>query len=320
MTRNVNDRYTNSGIAHMIRRQATTFHRAVRDLSAKSRWCLSGTPIQNSLIDLGALLVFIQAKPFHHLGIFRHWISNPFEARSTRHRAIERLAFLLEGICLRRTIERVDLPGQRDEIHVIDFTPAERKQYKETKNAMQRFVIQKVGEYNEQKTFGMFQIFLQLRSLCNHGTYQRPFSWAKKMLLDEEADPVCSITRDSLARCVGCREPLPLISGESRPAYAENCKHVLCQECSPVTERSSNPAMRPSCPICKSRKAMPFSFGQNNHPPPHDSADTENDDDGYLRSNGHASKMTMLVSDVQKDLHTTKRQVLNLGLIIGFKV
>jgi hypothetical protein len=65
--------------------------------------------------------------------------------------------------------------------------------------------------------------------------------------------------------------------------------------------------MRPSCPICKSRKAMPFSFGQYNHPPSRESTDTENDDDGYLRSNGHSSKMTMLVSDVQKDFSTTKR-------------
>uniref|UniRef100_A0A093VGA7 Putative SWI/SNF-related matrix-associated actin-dependent regulator of chromatin subfamily A member 3-like 1 n=1 Tax=Talaromyces marneffei PM1 TaxID=1077442 RepID=A0A093VGA7_TALMA len=292
--------------AHMIRRQATTFHHAVRDLSAKSRWCLSGTPIQNSLIDLGALLVFIQAKPFHHLGIFRYWISNPFEARSTRHRAIERLALLLEGICLRRTIERVALPGRREETHVVEFTPAERKHYKDTNRAMQRFIIQKVGEYNEQKTFGMFQIFLQLRSLCNHGTYQRPFSWTKKILFDEEADPVCSITRDSLARCVGCREPLPLISSESRPAYAENCKHVLCQECSPATEDSSDPGIRPNCPICKSRRVMPFSLSRNNHPQSRESTDTENDDDGYLRSNGYSSKMTMLVSDVQKALNTTK--------------
>ncbi|KAL3709328.1 hypothetical protein TMatcc_003118 [Talaromyces marneffei ATCC 18224] len=291
----------------MIRRQATTFHHAVRDLSAKSRWCLSGTPIQNSLIDLGALLVFIQAKPFHHLGIFRYWISNPFEARSTRHRAIERLALLLEGICLRRTIERVALPGRREETHVVEFTPAERKHYKDTNRAMQRFIIQKVGEYNEQKTFGMFQIFLQLRSLCNHGTYQRPFSWTKKILFDEEADPVCSITRDSLARCVGCREPLPLISSESRPAYAENCKHVLCQECSPATEDSSDPGIRPNCPICKSRRVMPFSLSRNNHPQSRESTDTENDDDGYLRSNGYSSKMTMLVSDVQKALNTTKR-------------
>ena len=127
------------------------------------------------------------------------------------------------------------------------------------------------------------------------------------MLLDEEAAPVCSITRDSLARCVGCREPLPLISGDSRPAYAENCKHVLCKDCSPVTERSSNPALRPSCPICKSRRAMPFSFGQNSQPPSQDSTETNDDDDGYLRSNGVSSKMMRLVSDVQKNLNTTKR-------------
>ncbi|KAF5860074.1 hypothetical protein ETB97_002035 [Aspergillus alliaceus] len=112
--------------AHMIHRRSTTFHRAVVELTAKSRWCLSGTPIQNSLTNLGSLLAFIQLKPFHDPRNFGHWIANPFGARETKRKAIERLTLLLEAICLRQTIEMVDLPGQRLESRTIQFTPQER--------------------------------------------------------------------------------------------------------------------------------------------------------------------------------------------------
>ncbi|RAQ55444.1 helicase [Aspergillus flavus] len=210
--------------AHMIRRRSTTFHRAVVELRAKSRWCLSGTPIQNSLGDLGSLLAFIQLKPFHDPRNFSHWIANPFGVRATKRKAIERLTHLLEAVCLRRTIERVDLPGQRSEIRLVQFTPEERAKYELTRKDMKRFIHQQAGEYNQQaETFGMFQVFLQLRSFCNHGTYQPRFSWAKRNLLEDELDPVCSMTRDSLNRCSGCRQPLPVIPHDRRPNIIFSC-------------------------------------------------------------------------------------------------
>jgi SWI/SNF-related matrix-associated actin-dependent regulator of chromatin subfamily A3 len=288
---------TNVFLAHWIRRPATTFHRATKDLSAKCRWCLSGTPIQNSLLDLGALLAFIQVNPFHNLSTFRYWISTPFEDRSTKSKAIDRLALLLEGICLRRTIDRVNIPGRREETRPIEFTPEERKQYENTRKAMQRFINEKVGEYKEHRTFGMFQVFLQLRSLCNHGTYQHQFSWTKRTLLDEEEDPVCSITRNSMTRCLGCRQPLSIIFRERRPG---KCKHVLCDECSPVSHNSSE---EPDCPICKSLKAPSFPFGQNRVR----GNDIKSDSPLPWQSNGFSSKMARLVSDVEKDLWSTKR-------------
>jgi SNF2 family DNA or RNA helicase len=68
----------------MIRRRETTFHKVVVELKAESRWCLSGTHIQNSLADLGSLLAFIQVKPFHDPRNFRHWIANPFEDKKNQ--------------------------------------------------------------------------------------------------------------------------------------------------------------------------------------------------------------------------------------------
>ncbi|KAF7627669.1 hypothetical protein AFLA_003045 [Aspergillus flavus NRRL3357] len=288
--------------AHMIRRRSTTFHRAVVELRAKSRWCLSGTPIQNSLGDLGSLLAFIQLKPFHDPRNFSHWIANPFGVRATKRKAIERLTHLLEAVCLRRTIERVDLPGQRSEIRLVQFTPEERAKYELTRKDMKRFIHQQAGEYNQQaETFGMFQVFLQLRSFCNHGTYQPRFSWAKRNLLEDELDPVCSMTRDSLNRCSGCRQPLPVIPHDRRPKYVESCKHVLCDDCSWGSSTHPDPEERRHCPLCESlrgaryRGHIPGASNQRNR-----------DDADFLNADGYSSKMRALISDVQRDIRTTK--------------
>ncbi|KAJ5725810.1 uncharacterized protein N7483_007167 [Penicillium malachiteum] len=182
--------------AHIIRRPETTFHKAVSSLSANSRWCLSGAPIQNSLADLASLLVFLKIRPFHEARTFRHWIGKPFERKETIQRAVQRLTTLLNAICLRRTIERVELPGKKQETPIVEFSSEERAQYERKSSTMQRFIQQQAGEYNEERVFGIFQVYLQLRSLCNHGAYQRELAWVPRDLLDEEAEPVRSISRD----------------------------------------------------------------------------------------------------------------------------
>jgi len=45
--------------AHFIRSPTTYLHKRVAELDAKFRWCLTGTPIQNRLDDIGALFAFL---------------------------------------------------------------------------------------------------------------------------------------------------------------------------------------------------------------------------------------------------------------------
>ncbi|KAL4928301.1 SNF2 family N-terminal domain-containing protein [Aspergillus undulatus] len=276
--------------AHMIRRRETTFHKAVVELPAKSRWCLSGTPIQNSLTDLAALLAFIQVRPFHDPRNFRHWIAHPFENKERKRIAIERLINLLEAICLRRTIGRVDLPKPQQEERIVQLTVAERTQYEETYAGMKRYIVQQAGVYNERASaFGMFQFILQLRSFCNHGTYQPALSWAKRNLLEEEADSVRSLTRDSLDRCLGCREPLPVLLRNQRPQYVEKCRHVLCKDCCKLSSTPS-PDGKFHCPLCQSIRRP----------------ESDSEHDNFLLDKGYSSKMQTLVADVQKNIGTTQ--------------
>lgn len=266
-------------------------------VSARSRWCLTGTPIQNTLMDLGALLAFMRIKPLDTHGAFRHWIVVPFEDHKTKHIAIHRLSLLLEAICIRRTIECVDLPRQQEETRIVHFTPEEWHQYQETRQVMQRFIVQQAGEYRgTRSTVGMFQMYLQLRSFCNHGTYQRQFSWTRRNMVHEDTDTICSITRDSMSRCTGCRQPLPIIGPSSTSRFVEGCKHIFCDDCSQVTNGLQE---RRHCPLCSSLDGISGSESTCD--------ETEGNDDGVLQPNGFSSKINMLVSDVQNSLDTTKR-------------
>ncbi|KAK2768085.1 SNF2 super family RAD5 protein [Colletotrichum kahawae] len=49
--------------AHFIRNRSSQIFAAVQNLKATYRWCVTGTPIQNSIEDLGSFVGFLRAQP-----------------------------------------------------------------------------------------------------------------------------------------------------------------------------------------------------------------------------------------------------------------
>jgi SWI/SNF-related matrix-associated actin-dependent regulator of chromatin subfamily A3 len=290
-------------LAHIIRRQVTTFFRAVTELKARSRWCLTGTPIQNKLEDIGSLFAFIRAHPFHSMAMFRRFVSIPFdESEERREVATKNLTLLLESLCLRRSRDLLHLPNAQHRIRALKFSPEEREQYEQTKKIMNRALRQKVGESYSKSIFGMFQVQLQLRILCNHGTYQQPFSWTKRSLMDEREDALCSIGENGEVHCSACRQSLPMLgSNDLYRTYRGNCAHVVCKECLDQNEQISSVAFdtNTKCPLC-AVGGVYTSVARGD-------ALSQERSDSYLRQEGHSSKMTALISDIREDLWQTKR-------------
>ncbi|EAQ87602.1 hypothetical protein CHGG_04221 [Chaetomium globosum CBS 148.51] len=302
--------------AHIIRRSATAFYRACDDLHANSRWCLTGTPIQNKLADIGALFAFIRAEPFTRASVFRKWIEIPFEQSLENSTAVKnRLVMLLEALCLRRTKDAVQLPGLRQRMRTLEFSPAEREQYENTKKTLARTIRQRAGGAEKSSKFGLFQANLQMRLLCNHGTFQKPFSWHSRSPLDEREVVVSALGQTGEITCSVCQLPMPILgSSWLGNGFGAQCAHVLCAEC--IEESSVPGAGGPTqqCPVCVRWRtqaraggggvatedvAMPdWSAGE---------AVEDNDDDHYFSAGGHSTKMLALVEDVKKDLMTTKR-------------
>lgn len=290
--------------AHIIRRQNTGLHRTVAEIAARSRWCLTGTPVQNRLEDIGSLLAFLRLKPFHNLSNFKKSIAFPFEEGGNRRQlAIERFTLLLDSICLRRTKDLLHLPDQQNSVRNISMSPEERLQYDQTSRIMFRAVSNQAERFDQNSTLGMFQIQLQLRTLCNHGTWQQPFSWNRRKLhlLDEREAVEASLGRDGEATCSACRQSLPLFgTGSDFRRYA-NCRHILCSECVGQNIPISEHQLNYQCPLCIPlwRPASQDHAGHR--------AKQGSQEDTYFRTFGKSSKMETLIYDVVQNVWATKR-------------
>ncbi|KAK0629251.1 SNF2 family N-terminal domain-containing protein [Bombardia bombarda] len=310
--------------AHIIRRPTTTFYRTCTDLEARSRWCLTGTPIQNRLEDIGALFAFLRAEPFHSLAQFRRFICIPFEQGDAKAR--DRLVLLYDALCLRRTKDILELPSHNERTRDLTMTDDERRQYDKTFKILLRYMGTGVSQYpggaghghdHRSIKFGQFQAHLQLRILCNHGTFQKPFSWKKRDLKDERAaerEAFIGLGQGPEIMCDGCKQPRPIL-GSTNNSFVENCTHSFCLEC--LDDCADFPGMQnmKHCPLC-------HRFG--NAPPDdqddivmQDGDDEDNTPDkdmvqenslhkDYFNRTGFSTKMNALIRDVKEDVGTTK--------------
>ena len=346
--------------AHIIRRPSTTFHKTCANLEARSRWCLTGTPIQNKLEDIGALFAFLRDDQFRSLSQFRKYICIPFEQGETQAR--DRLVLLYDSLCLRRTKEILKLPPHKETVRELELTPDERRQYERTKRIVNRYMRTEVSYYHPktangttgsgggghhyyssmQTKFGLFQAHLQLRILCNHGTYQKLLSWKKESkdareLATQEAREafIKEIGMGLEIRCDGCKQPRPLINSthDDRKQFKEDCKHVLCADCLQDCIDLEH------CPLCQRYGLVPMQqddgarrgggedgdvdmHDDHDHPHAREAVDAEGDDsddnvdDGhrvnqhhkdYFNPVGFSTKMNQLMADVKVDLGTSKR-------------
>jgi SNF2 family DNA or RNA helicase len=85
---------------HCIRNAATMQSRAAATLPARSRWVISGTPIQNSMKDLYGLLAFLHLQPLSERDVFNASVDRPL--RNGNPDGPRRVKVLLGAIALRR--------------------------------------------------------------------------------------------------------------------------------------------------------------------------------------------------------------------------
>lgn len=303
--------------AHIIRRPTTTFYRACHSLNANSRWCLTGTPIQNKLADIGTLFSFIRADQFHNPSVFRKHIEMAYEETLEDPVQVkQRLILLLQALCLRRTREVLDLPRTRQHIVRLDFTSEERDQYVKTKNILVRTIKNRVGEIENSSKFGLFQMTLQLRILCNHGTYQKAFSWHRRSLQDEKEAVIGSHGRNGEITCAGCRQVMPILGSNwaERGMFKDQCAHILCSECITESSWAGSVIPRNRCPVCVRWSQTTQTDSANTgtdqdvemSDAPVKKSSAEDDHQHYFNSDGVSTKIRAIIRDVRRNLWTTK--------------
>lgn len=289
----------------MIRRRETTLFQAATQLSARFRWCLTATPIQNHLEDVGSLLAFLGISQFENRAVFKNNIVVPFADNIDS--AAKRFAFLVDCVCLRRSQDLLHLPQITERYQYIMLSEKERRQYDHTLATMANFIREKAGRNpGKRDPFGIFQAQLQLRLLCNHGTFQKPFTKrSKRDRKAEREDFLHSLGKNAEITCSVCGVPIPVfdITGVSK-SFRHACGHKLCQEC--ITQSRDDTGLKDGafavpCPLCNTM------VEQENASKTQDSYVGEHGDECYFNWTGFSSKMEALLKDLGQNTSDTKR-------------
>ncbi|KAI0161114.1 SNF2 family N-terminal domain-containing protein [Hypoxylon sp. FL1284] len=206
--------------AHIVRNRLSKTFEAVKMLEARHRWCLSGTPIQNRLEDLGSLVEFLRVFPFHNHSVFKSTFITPIEGGDLR--GWERLRSLIKGIALRRTKKALDtdlkLPPRQERIHEVYLNNEEKAVYDLVKKKMIQFINSSAST--------SFQLILRLRQICNHGEDLLPYSmqdWLRKVSVFGNA------SLPQLQSCEACDTSLD--DGHESSYCGSSCIHQICQAC-----------------------------------------------------------------------------------------
>lgn len=95
--------------AHNIKNHKTQAALACFELARRShsRWCLTGTPIQNNPYDMFSLIHFLGIPPFNDYAAFKEKIGDPLRAthQNRVNWGMKRLCLVLQTVLLRRTKE-----------------------------------------------------------------------------------------------------------------------------------------------------------------------------------------------------------------------
>ncbi|KAH6585349.1 hypothetical protein BASA61_006915 [Batrachochytrium salamandrivorans] len=252
--------------AHFIKNRRTRAATAVCELKSQYRWCLTGTPIQNSISELYSLIKFLNIKPYCEWSAFRSKIHEPFK-RGRHSIALRRVQALLKAICLRRSKTSeldnkpiITLPERRIIIDSADFSLQEREFYNslEQKNRLRFNAYLRAGTVMKNYT-NILVLLLRLRQACCHPSLiSHDFEKIEPTGGNAETQEQSAAIIDALDASVIHRlndhssdEECPICYDVLQtPVFAPKCGHLYCHECI-VAYISNAPEVNTSCPTCR---------------------------------------------------------------------
>ncbi|KKK25771.1 hypothetical protein ARAM_002027 [Aspergillus rambellii] len=241
--------------AQCIKNRNTKSAMACCRIDSTYRWCMSGTPMMNSVEELHSLLKFLRIRPYCGLDQFNRDFTRPLQGGNVRlqEKAMTQLRVLLKAVLLRRTKDSkkidgnpiLELPARISEKVHAAFSEDELELYTalETRTQLQ------FNKYLQSGTVGrnysnILVLLLRLRQACchphlisdmsvklNENTNELDLTANAKLFrenviirLKDNADLECPICMDAV----------------DNPIIFFPCGHSTCAEC---FARISDPAL-----------------------------------------------------------------------------
>ncbi|KAL0049899.1 hypothetical protein WJX82_000239 [Trebouxia sp. C0006] len=239
-----------------IKNAGTLVAHAAHCLQAGRRWCLSGTPIQNSVDDLYSCFRFLRYNPYCKKAAFKSMLKDPLQDNPAK--GAQLLQVCLKALLLRRTKTStidgepvVKLPPREQQLVCKAFSASEQRFY----NQVQQESMQKLKALEEgggsNSYVNMLWLLLRLRQACNHpwlvrGTaaqYGGAGACAPNGALGSPGGKVTASQLSAAKKLAGqqCEQLLQTLQQEpsvcaqcgdiSEEAVVSACCHVFCRQC-----------------------------------------------------------------------------------------
>ncbi|RDW70894.1 uncharacterized protein DSM5745_08405 [Aspergillus mulundensis] len=291
--------------AHNIRDSSTAQFRAVASLPAQLRWCLTGTPIQNSLQDLGSLVRFLRISQLDSNPYFRQHITTPVEKGQAV--GLTNLKILLRSICLRRTKELLKLPEPERTIHEVKLSLVETSEYSRIIEQVNLTVETAVSEGRPADARrAVFKMILKLRLLCTLGTFYRAWEAYGEDATSQE-ERFALLQQSDEAKCAVCSCDILSIDDPTHQDYGvfTQCHHLLCLDCfgqcnenqtAPINKIFTKRPKKQQCPICGKSGKREKTNNQDRFKPTASN----------IANLGQSEKLSCLMSDISVQCRTDK--------------
>ncbi|KAG5919691.1 hypothetical protein E4U42_006438 [Claviceps africana] len=279
--------------AQCIKNKKTMTAKACHRLRSTYRWCLTGTPMMNGILELFSLLKFLQIKPYNSWERFRQAFGVLFGQKGDpKSQAMDRLRALLKAIMLRRKKNSkidgkpiLELPPKTEQVVYAELSTDERDFYKQLEEKAQVLFSKYLREGSVGKNYSsILVLLLRLRQACCHPHLNLDVDDASSALAEGDGDveqPVKDLDKAIVERirtldnfeCPICYDVV------QSPLFFIPCGHDSCKDC---LIRISDTAMsqnileghesnKAKCPVCRGafdpRKCFTYDLFKRIHMP-----------------------------------------------------
>ncbi|OUJ76179.1 DEAD/DEAH box helicase [Hymenobacter crusticola] len=153
-----------------IKNPSSTTSQAVRGLKSRHRLILTGTPVENSTMDLWSQMSFINPGLLGSQAFFRKEFLKPIEKSKDEART-RKLHALIKPFILRRHKAQVakELPAKIEHLSYCSMTEEQAQCYEETKSYYRNKILKNIEEHGTAGTqFMLLQGLTKLRQIANH--------------------------------------------------------------------------------------------------------------------------------------------------------
>lgn len=201
-----------------IKNPESAISQLVRELKSNHRLVLTGTPIENSTMDLWSQLSFVNGGLLGSQSFFQKEFLQPIEKNQDIGK-LQKLQAMIKPFVLRRHKSQVakDLPDKEEHIHYSEMSETQEQKYEEIKSHYRNQILELIEKQGlAQSQIIVLQGLTKLRQVANH-----------PKMIDEEYEGDSGKLRDVLHKLENA------LSGEHKVLiFSQFVKHltILRQE------------------------------------------------------------------------------------------